>query len=286
MATSDHLLGICFMMSQPIPPDLRHDAHGIGLSCFLFFIFSLQRLFAVRIIRRTQNSIQSPRKCMPEQTNNERNSAAADDVAFVDRPCKGEEQLPLWLFRHNDLIRTMASAEKIEQKKLINILNFIHFKGDQLYILLGDPQYTDEILVKVHAEPCTGEVLTCRWDRSYLSYKLERYRFQYLILSHGQSFVLAPARLIEMNGEGLKMVLPATSLITSKRQDPRFICHDVNAGLWQNGFQAEGTLIDFSPHAFRIRVQSAPDSFFHWFNAEASSTVHLSNGVGVLYSGI
>ena len=71
----------------------------------------------------------------------------------------------------------------------------------------------------------------------------------------------------------------------SQRQAPRFPCQGVKAELWQNGFQAEGVLIDFGPHAFRIRVQSDSPASFHWFNVDAPATISLSEGKDVFYSG-
>jgi len=193
--------------------------------------------------------------------------------------------LPPWLFRHNDLISTMTSAGRIDKKKLTNTLNYLHFKGDQLYTLLKHPQYEEAILVKAHPEPCLGDELICHWNQAYSVYNLEHYHFQYLLLSHDQSIILVPARMLVMNSNGLTVQLPEQSFVISQRQAPRFPCQGIKAELWQNGFQAEGVLMDFGPHAFRISVQSDPPSSFHWFNVEAPATIRLSDGKEVFYSG-
>ncbi len=203
----------------------------------------------------------------------------------LEGPQNEEAPLPPWMFRHNDLIGALASAGNIEKKKLINILNYLHFKGNPIHALLNHPLYEEGMLVKVHPKPCLGDELICHWDQAYSTYKLERYHFQYLIISHDQSVILVPAQMLVMNGDGLTITLPETSLVISKRQSPRFTCHDVKAELWQSGFQAVGDLIDFNPHNFRIRVQSAPLSSFNWFNVEAPVTIRLSNGKNVFYSG-
>jgi len=179
----------------------------------------------------------------------------------------------------------MSSADGIDKKKLTNILNFLHFKGTPLYALLNHPQYEEEVLVKVHPEPCLGDDLICHWDQAYSGYRLERYHFQYLILSHDQSVILVPARILTVNQGGFTIQLPETSLATSKRMAARFRCHDVKAELWQSGFQAEGNLVDFSPHAFRVRVQAVPPASFYRFDTEAPSTLRLFNGSDVFYAG-
>lgn len=204
---------------------------------------------------------------------------------FLEIQPNAETLLPPWLFRHNDLIETMASADRIDKKKLTNTLNYLHFKEDHLYVLLKDPRYEEGVLVKAHPEPCLGEELICHWNQTYSVYKLENYHFQYLVISHDQSIILVPARLLIMNSDGLTVQLPEQSYLISQRQAPRFPCQGVKADLWQNGFQAEGVLIDFGPHAFRIHVQSDSPSSFHWFNVDAPATIRLSDGKDVFYSG-
>jgi hypothetical protein len=193
--------------------------------------------------------------------------------------------LPPWLFRHNDLIRTMASAGSIDKKKLTNILNYLHFKKDHLYVLLKHPRYEEGILVKAHPEPCLGDELFCHWNQAYSAYKLEHYHFQYLVISHDQSIILVPARMLATDGNGLTVQLPEQSFVSSQRQTPRFPCQGVKAELWQNGFEAEGTLIDFGPHAFRVRVQCDSPSSFQWFNVDAPAILRLSDDKDVFYSG-
>jgi hypothetical protein len=210
---------------------------------------------------------------------------AIGKITLLESPQNEEAPLPPWMFRHNDLISALASAGNIDKKKLTNILNYLHFKGNHIYALLNHPLYEEGILVKIHPKPCSGDELICHWDQAYSTYKLERYHFQYLIVSHDQSVILVPAQMLVMNGDGLTITLPETSLVISKRQSPRFACHDVKAELWQSGFQAVGELIDFNPHTFRIRVQSAPLSSFNWFNVEAPVTIRLSNDKHVFYSG-
>lgn len=204
---------------------------------------------------------------------------------FLEIQPNAETLLPPWLFRHNDLIRTMASAGCIDKKKLTNTLNYLHFKGDHLYVLLKHPRYEEGILVKAHPEPCLGDELFCHWNQAYSVYKLEHYHFQYLVIPHDQSIILVPARMLVTNSNGLTVQLPEQSFVINQRQAPRFPCQGVKAELLQNGFQAEGVLIDFGPHAFRIRVQSDSPSSFQWFNVDAPATIRLSDGKDVFYSG-
>ena len=193
--------------------------------------------------------------------------------------------LPPWLFHHNDLMSTITSAVRIDKKKLVNTINYLHFKGNNLYVLLKHPRYEEWVLVKADPEPCLGEELICRWDPTYSDYRLEHYDFQYLMISHDQSVILIPAGMVVSKGNGLTVQLPDESFQISQRQNPRFICQGVKAELWQNGFRAEGALIDFGPNAFRIRLQTDSPASFYWLNVDAPATIHLSDGGEVYYSG-
>ncbi|MCG6533847.1 MAG: PilZ domain-containing protein [Syntrophales bacterium LBB04] len=216
---------------------------------------------------------------------NEAHRGAIGKVIFLEDRQGIDTTLPPWIFHHEDLIGALASAGAIDKKKLANTLNYIHFKGGHIDVLLQHPHYEEGLLVRAYPEPCLGDELTCDWDRAYSGHKLERYYFHYLIIAHDQSIIVVPAQLLTNSSEKFVLKLPESGHIISDRLNPRFACHGVEAELWQNGFQAEGDLMDFSPHAFRIRVQPLPPSSFHWFNAEVPCTIRLSNDKDIFFSG-
>jgi hypothetical protein len=216
---------------------------------------------------------------------NKRDKGFISEAGALTSPCGEEALLPPWLFRHEDLIQTLASARPIEKDKLTNIINYIHFLGEHIFALLRHPLYEEGILVKANPEPCMGNELTCRWDNTYLNYNLERYHFQHLIINHERSVIVVPARLLVTCSEGMNVELPEISYVVSERQAQRFACQGVKAELLQNGFQAEGKLGDFSSRGFRIKVEPASPSSFHWFNPDVPATVRFFNGKEVYFSG-
>lgn len=216
---------------------------------------------------------------------NVRERSGSDDASFHAVRRHVEETRPSWLFRHNDLIREMTPGEHIKKQKLTNILNHIHFRGDHIYALLKHPKYQEEILAKVHLEPCLGDELVCHWDQAYRGFKLERYDFQYLLISHNQSVILTQPRIISANDDGLILQLPESSPITNSRKAPRFQCDSIKAELLQDGFQVTGDLVDFSPHGLRIRAQAASSALFYWFDNDLPATIRLFNGGEVFYTG-
>lgn len=212
--------------------------------------------------------------------------AAIVNVSLHDSQSKSEPILPPWMFQHPELMRSMVSADHLDRQKLANTLNYLHFRADPLYAFLSHPEYDESVLIEVHPDPCLGKVLNCRWAATYTRYKLEQYRLKYLILPHAQSFIVIPVHLLSRDSERFSLELPEAALVVSRRQFPRYGCRDVKAELWQDGFQVEGEMMDFSPQAFRLKVQSSPEFSFHCFNSEEPATVRLSNRKNVFYSGI
>ncbi len=190
-----------------------------------------------------------------------------------------------WMFRHNDLIKALSSAKKIGRKNLTNILNYLHFKDNSLYVLLRHPRYSEDLLFVAYHEPCLGTKLVCRWDEEYKDYKLKNYRFQYLIVFYKQSVILIPPDSVDLEDGKFTLQLPEESFVINRRHFSRFNCEGIRAELWQNGFQASGRLVDFSFNTFKIQVQVAPPYSFHWFNDHAQSTVRLFDDNDVYYFG-
>ena len=190
------------------------------------------------------------------------------------------------LFNHNELKDSFSSAVAIDRKKLVNIVNHRHFKEERLRMLLKHRSYPEEIVFDVLYEPCLGETLLLRPDRNFFSGHIaEQYQFLYLLVPFEQGIIYVPVKKAGSVKDGLLITLPETSFLVSNRKHPRFRSEGIQAELWQNGFQAVGTLMDFAPVSFRLRVRALPPSSFHWFNKAVPSQIRLYNGEDVLYSG-
>ncbi|MGD1153088.1 MAG: hypothetical protein ABR911_09480 [Syntrophales bacterium] len=201
------------------------------------------------------------------------------------RKAPEEPFLPLWFFQHDDLINAIDSGSRIKKENLINTLNRIHFMGDSVCVLLRHPKYDEAILVKAIPETMEGDELTCSWDKSHASFGLENFQFSYLIVKDQQTIILIPAKLLSIDSAGFKALLPEESYVISKRETNRFPCWDVTAELTQSGFLAKGSLIDFSPQSFRIKVRPEMPSSYHEFNPDATVTIRLTSNGKMLFSG-
>ena len=201
------------------------------------------------------------------------------------RKTSDEDFLPPWLFQHEDLINAIESGNHLEKDKLINTLNYIHFMGGYVHVLLRHPKYEEEILVKAKPEVCVNDELTCSWDKIHTSFSLENFQFHYLIVREQQSIILIPATLLSISKTELKILIPEKSYLLSRRLIGRFTCQDVTAELTQSGFLARGKLVDFGPLSFRINVNTEGPSSYHLFNQDVVSTVRFTRNGKVLFSG-
>ena len=205
----------------------------------------------------------------------------------VKRVSEEDRRLPPWPFQHQDLINTLESARQVDREALINTLNHIHFTNGYILVHLSNPEYEENILVRVYPEPCLGKELTCRWaDKTLSDLDLENYQIMHLIIDDGRSMILIPAVLKEITGERLKIQLPEISYNLSRRQAKRYVCRDVNVELVQSGFLGKGELLDFSPIGFRIRMSAESSSFLHLFNSDELVTIHFWKDKQMLFSGI
>jgi len=196
-----------------------------------------------------------------------------------------EPFLPLWVFQHDDLISAIDAGSRIKKENLINTLNRIHFMDDSICALLRHPKYDEAILVRAIPETIEGDKLTCSWDKSHASFGLENFQFSYVIVMEQQSIIVIPAKLLSIDSTGFKILLPEESYVISRRGINRFPCRDVTAELTQSGLLAKGSLIDFSPQSFRIKVNPEMPSSRHCFNPDATITVRLTSDGKMLFSG-
>ena len=206
------------------------------------------------------------------------------DIKTLRKPVD-EQFLPPWLFQHDDLINAIESAVHIDKEKLFNTLNHIHFMDGYVHVLLHHPKYEEEILVKAIPDICLEDELTCSWDKGYTSFSLEHFQFRHLIVTANQSIILIPAKLLSINNAGFRVLIPDKSYGLSRRLINRYSCRDVSVELMQSGFLAKGSLMDFSPLAFRIKVNPTMSSSPHCFNADSTAMIRLSNNGNMFFSG-
>ncbi|MBN1381565.1 MAG: hypothetical protein JXA41_07810 [Deltaproteobacteria bacterium] len=194
--------------------------------------------------------------------------------------------LPPWLFQHDELLKSLETARCLEQKKIINTINYTHFSDGHVFVLLQHLVYKESILLKAIPEPCMGNELALHWLEGDLSeLKLANFIFQYLIIDDGQSIILIPATLKKFDADGLRIKLLDTGYALGERKIRRYQCNGVTAELIQSGFSVKGILGDFNTRGFQIKIDVAKSVILNWFNPDQNIMVHLyQNGNSVFSS--
>src|SRR5512137_988762 len=110
-------------------------------------------------------------------------------------PIAGHETwLPPWVFKHEDLVRAVKSAQKLGQDALTNTINHIHFTEGVVRVLLHHPDYKESLLLNAYPQPSIGKTVTCHWEnKDSAGLDLDILEFKYLIVDDGRSMIMVPA---------------------------------------------------------------------------------------------
>lgn len=194
--------------------------------------------------------------------------------------------LPPWLFQHDDLLKSLECAKRLEQKSIINSINYVNFTNGCVFVLLNHHIYKEAILLKAIPDPCKGnEAKFCWMEDNSARLKLNDFIFHYIIIIDGQSIILIPAKLIHIDDGGFRVQLGDLGFAVGRRQAKRYECNDVRVDLKQSGFVSAGELIDFNPLGFRIRIHSDPMGSYNWFNPDRQITADIYQNEKIIFSG-
>ena len=215
---------------------------------------------------------------------------SGEGLSPEDNPIKifpGQESwFPPWLFRHTDIIDDIDDASIVSRAAVINMVNHFHFTDRYILVLLAHKSLEESLVLRANPDPCVGSTLVCEWVSSDIGdLELEDFQLLRLFFDDGCSLTMVPADLKKMDRNRFTVQIPETSFSIGKRQAKRYACKHVEAELIQNGFQARGLLLDYSPVGLRVRVSPAPHCSFRWFNCDESVDIRLRQEDKILYSG-
>lgn len=180
-----------------------------------------------------------------------------------------------------------ATGKTVSRSHLVNRLNYINFQDQTILVSLKHLVYDDSISLKARPLPCTGERLDCRWaETGSITQILKTYRFDYLLIADGKSYLVVNSELISMGEEGLAVQLPPACREFQARRIRRHPAGDISAQLLQHGVLFDGSLVDFTPVSLRVSgVWERPEAL-HWINPEETVHLRLFHGEAMLFSGL
>ncbi|OGP68310.1 MAG: hypothetical protein A2W27_11365 [Deltaproteobacteria bacterium RBG_16_44_11] len=188
-----------------------------------------------------------------------------------------------WIFQHQEILSSTTTERPWDQKKLVNKLNHLNFIDSYVFILCRHQQTGKHVLIKAYPQPCVKEELICRLDPKDKLPDMTEYNLDYLMIDDGLTAILSPVRLLSREGNLLKLTLPDKSQVLKTRKTRRHYCHDISCELIQDGFNAQGMLIDFTPSALGIKL--SVNSNINKFDENNPVEINLTQNGVKLYSG-
>jgi len=177
-------------------------------------------------------------------------------------------------------------GRSVPKSHLVNRLNYLNFQDQTILVNLKHVSYDDAVFLRVRPLPCAGERLECVWgEASGLKQLLRNYRFAFLLIPDGKKYLLVNSELVQLNEEGIEVILPGTCREYQIRRIRRHPGVAVGVELIQHGALFQGELGDFTPVALRVKVVASPHTPFQWINPDAPLEVRLSKGGGICHSG-
>lgn len=176
--------------------------------------------------------------------------------------------------------------QTINKKQLINILNYLNFKGHPVVINLRHKNYGNILSISAYPLACDEEKVWCAWTEKPLALNIETsFEFQSLIIDRGASVIVAKTDAVEINKEGIVLSLPEQCEVALLRRAKRYHCVGVTVEMYQNGAAFCGWLLDFNGVAFRIVVTAYPSKDFRLLRQEIPVYVIFKRGGEIIYSG-
>jgi len=188
-------------------------------------------------------------------------------------------------FKRANLKRSMFSSSRVDQKKIINIINFHNFNDEQVFALMVYPLTKEELLFRVLPGPCIGAELICTLpEGTHLSF--DNFELKGLVIDNGKSIILMQADPIRASSQSITMKLRKSGTIYNTRHAKRFYCHLVDAVLKQGDREIEGSLEEFNPSGLRIALKGNFTEVISSLHSDKEFTIHLTRGDDRIFSGL
>lgn len=201
----------------------------------------------------------------------------------TDSTVPGELPVPL---QEGALTPPPAAGRRIKRSDLLNLLNFVNFKEGTIFVSFKHRDRGNVLIFQARPLPCSDDVLSCSWVNASIPLeKLKAFDCDGLILSDGRNHVSVKAEMQRIDSAGASFKIPLSGYESSLRSMNRNACLDIQADILQSGMRYEGTLEDFNPVSFRIKVEVREPEAFRWVNPESSVTLTLSKHGALLFSG-
>jgi len=177
------------------------------------------------------------------------------------------------------------AGRKITLDHLINRLNFVNFQDGRIQLHFSSQDSGRSWLIPAFPLPCSGPVLECVWSGEPVDASLSKtHELKCILVPHGEKFIQAIPRVIEIQPGGCRLALPEISREISHRRIERQRCQNITVQLVQNSSTFSGSLLDFTSSSFRVELTAVPPQRFDWIDATLPVQVIFHSCRQTLYS--
>ncbi len=179
-----------------------------------------------------------------------------------------------------------VAPRPVSRERLINKLNYLNFQNRTVLLAFEHVRYGHTLRVEARPQPCRDNRLQCTWvDPLAVRAISSNYVFSALLVPDEERLLQGNCQVASIDEDGIVIDLPEVCTEVHSRRVVRYPCRGIQVQLLRSGSRFEGTLIDFSPISFRVRVRASPPQTFGWLIADAPVMVILSNDREMLFSG-
>jgi len=179
-----------------------------------------------------------------------------------------------------------AARKTVNKNQVINLINYINFQDGTVRINFTHTNFDNTLSIEATPQPCIDDVVECLWNEGRAARRITKsFEFKNLHIPNGKKFIEVEPDLIEVDEQGISLLLPDTSYEVNSRRYPRYACKGITAQLIQNSSVFSGSLVDFNGIAFRAKLNACPPQTFEWINPEDPVNAIISDGPDILYCG-
>ena len=176
-------------------------------------------------------------------------------------------------------------GESVSRKRLINILNYVNFKGDGVAVNLRSLRDGGMLSLKAAPEPCFGETARLAWSEKPPTNIDTAYEFTDFFIDKGSRLVIVGGRSTDIGRSGITVLLPKHCQATSRRRMERFGSAPVHATLSRNMSEGTGLLQDFGGGFLKVRLPARDAGFLVKGRDKLPLQVALRCGETIVYDG-
>jgi len=180
-------------------------------------------------------------------------------------------------FRHHELLNAPPTGHPWDQKKLVNKLNYLNFIDNFAFLIVCEKKSGTFYLLKAYPQPCVKDELICHVNAQSFISNIADYNIEYLMIDDGLNAILAPVKCSSAQHNVIKLSLPENCQVKKLRKTRRYYCKGVFSELVQGSFKSRGILIDFTPTAFTILLDTLPDAESFLDNKQVELTLFHIN---------